>query len=100
MAKTVRRFTLATKQVGEPQALDMPKRARILSVFSIAGRAAIEAEVYEDEDTKAFDRAHQRHFQLVKAGGLVPEGVWIGSFASNAPAREVGVYHVYEVRGR
>lgn len=99
MAKIVKRFTLA-KTVGSPQAVDMPKRARVLSVFAINARVALDAEVYEDEDTKAFDRAHQRYFQVVSSGDLIPEGALVGSFCATSPERQTRVYHVFEVRGR
>lgn len=99
MAKMVRQFTL-NRAIREPQAIDMPKRARIMSVHPINARVLIDAEVYEDEDTKAFDRAHQRHFQVITAGELIPEGVQVGSFVATSRERQTRVYHVYEVRGR
>lgn len=99
MAKMVRQFTL-NKAIRDPQAIGMPKRARILSVQSVNARVLIDAEVYEDEDTKAFDRAHQRYFQLVSAGELIPEGAQVGSFVSTSPERQTRVYHLFEVRGR
>lgn len=99
MAKIVRRFTL-NKTMDGPQSVDMPKRARVMSVYGLNGRVAIDAEVFEDADTKAFDRAHQRHFQLVSAGELIPEGVQVGSFCATSPERQTRVYHLFEVRGR
>lgn len=99
MTKMVRQFTL-NKAIREPQAIDMPKRARILSVHPVNARVLIDAEVHEDADTKAFDRAHQRHFQLVTVGDLIPEGVQVGSFVAASPERQTRVYHLFEVRGR
>jgi hypothetical protein len=99
MAKMVRQFTL-NKAIHEPQAIDMPKRARIMSVHSINTRVLIDAEVHEDEDTKAFDRAHQRHFQIITAGELIPEGMQVGNFVATSRERQTRVYHVFEVRGR
>lgn len=99
MPKIVQRFTLRKEQ-GTTQPLTMPKRARILSVFSIDGKVGLDAEVYEDEDTRVFDRAHQRHFQLVMVGDLIPEGVLVGSVLSQTADRKARVYHLFEVRGR
>lgn len=100
MSLTVRRFELGFG--AEQQQIDMPRRARILYVYWGVKKIALDCTVYDDADTKAFDLPHHRYFIVVRTGGLIPDGVYVGSvsLANGGTDAIRGAYHVYEVRGR
>lgn len=103
MARLILKYSLNAG--SEPQAIDMPRRARVLYVCMGEGGPQLFAEVLEDADTKAFDVKHLRHFVVVTAGGTIPEGAgYIGSchiqVAGTRHLRSnLANYHVFEVRG-
>lgn len=97
MARMIQSYQL--NAAAQPQAIDMPRRARVVSVAMGEGGPMLFAEVLHDADTKAFDVRNMRHFVVVCAGGTVPEGAgYIGSCALKLTGRKMVDYHVYEVR--
>lgn len=97
MARMIMTYQL--NAAAAPQAIDMPRRARVMYVAMGEGGPTLFAEVFQDADTAAFDVRHLRHFVVVCAGGTVPEGAgYIGSCALKLTGRKMVDYHVYEVR--
>lgn len=96
MSRMIRSYQLTT--TGQPQAVDMPRRARILSVSMGASECPqLFAELVEDADTQAFGVRYVRHFLVLPTGSAVPEGAgYIGTCHLHKPLR---AWHVYEVRG-
>ena len=84
------------------QTIDMPKRAKVLSVYPADAHIAIDAAVIEDADTRAFDIKHQRYFEVAAAGQFCPEGTHVGSVSLEEGAKKKSArgFHVFEVRGR
>lgn len=87
------------------QAISMVRRARVISVYAQGENIALDAEVLEDNDTRAFDVDYQRFFQVVASGRERPaEGVYVGSVTLpvvKLPHKktETVAFHVYEVKG-
>lgn len=80
------------------QAIEMPRRARVISVCWDRVAPALFAELVVDADTKAFEVRHMRYFAIVHSGGTVPEAAgYIGSCVSRPGPRLVD-HHIYEVR--
>jgi hypothetical protein len=97
MARVINKYHLTAE--ATVQAVEMPKRARVVSVGMGEGGPWLFAEVYQDVDTVAFDVRNYRHFVVVVSGGAVPEGAgYVGSCALQLTGRKVVDYHVYEVR--
>lgn len=96
MARLIVKYALNAASAA--QAVDMPRRARVLYVALDEGGPALFAELLEDADTKAFDVKHVRHFAVVMSGGTVPEGAgYVGSCAAKV-GRKLADYHIYEMR--
>lgn len=99
MPHTLKRYELTTRT--EPQALKMPKRARILHIALGTRGPVLCALVEEDDDTRAFDTGkHERHFAVASDGMVAPDGVYVGSVQSRGNEKQMNCYHVFEVRGR
>ncbi|HSV90884.1 MAG TPA: hypothetical protein VLH80_07275 [Nitrospiraceae bacterium] len=105
MARLILKYALTCE--AQPQVVDMPRRARVLYVCMDERGPCLFAEVLQDADTKAFDVKHQRHFVVVMAGGVIPEGAgYIGSCVARLELadkargyiRRIADYHVFEVR--
>lgn len=95
MARMIRNYSLNCGNTA--QAVDMPRRARVLYVAMGESGPVLFAEVLEDADTRAFDVKHLRHFHVVMSGGAIPEGAgYVGScgFRSRAGMAD---YHIYEL---
>jgi hypothetical protein len=97
MSRHIHRYELST---GSPQtqAINMPKRARIIhtAISSTRRGLVLCAIVEEDNDTRAFDRGvHQRHFVVVEDGREIPEpGGYVGSVQVSSTS---SCLHVFEV---
>lgn len=98
MARMIRAYQLNCS--AAVQAIDMPRRARVMHVAIGEGGPQLFAEVLEDADTKAFDVRHVRRFVVVMAGYAVPEGAgYVGSCVTSVRNRhQAADYHVYEIR--
>lgn len=86
------------------QAISMVRRARVIFVYAQGENIALDAEVLEDNDTRAFDVDYQRFFQVVASGRERPEGSYVGSVTLSVvklphKKTETVAFHVYEVRG-
>lgn len=95
MTAMIRTFYL--NPVAGKQAIDMPKRARVLYVYPLNGKIAMDVVQDEDADTRAFDTKNQRYFEAVNTGNVCPDGQHLGSCAGSKGGL---ASHVYEVRGR
>lgn len=93
MPKQIHIFRLSSAGAIEPQAVEMPRRARITGITFKSGAVQVFAEVEHDADTRAFDtNKHRRAFVVIvgASGRDVPtEGQLVGF--------DAGV-HVYEVK--
>lgn len=91
MAKQLHVFSIR-RGTSEPQAIEMPRRARITGIHSPPQSMVVQifAEIEHDADTRAFDTSnHRRTFAKRNEGDQVPDGALVGFHA--------GV-HVYEVK--
>jgi hypothetical protein len=100
MSYFIKRYALTS--VLKPQAVKMPKRARIIFTANGSHGPVLCALVEEDADTQAFDLGkHERFFQVCSDGMPTPEGgVHVGSVQTGDNHRQGNAYHVFEVRGR
>ena len=97
MAQILRRYELGRDGT---HLVEMPRRARIITVAFENRRPCIHALIEETADTKAFDRPHQRQFAVLTAGSVAPDGAgYIGScFDPPRSAYRGETYHVFEMR--
>lgn len=98
MSRLIKRYKL-TDQVGTPQPVHMPRRAKILSVAFGEG-PVLYTEVWTDQDTEAFDGRHERTFLVLQEGHTAPENAgYVGTAVQNLRGNQHEAYLIFEVRG-
>lgn len=98
MSRMIKRIALKTSM--SIQAAAMQKRERVLAVGPTAKGLYLFVDGVEDNDTRAFDRAHERYFMVVPDAGPLPDMAQHVGSCTAGPASAPTTYHVFEVKGR